>query len=217
MADSKTLTGLFRLGEAIANEVGSGEGVDTLGRWLSHHLASRLEEAKENPEKESECVDLILRLWAHRASYPAGRRPLSNYDELIATLNKLREQSPYYLPSYDQTDENKKGNEWAKLAVAVDKAARRLIGFSLKQAVRESQLPEDPWLSLAKDIAPDSHVQLLIQFSQMDDEALPETDEIVEEEAEASVEIEFKNDLEFMIELAKEVAKILAEQNSNPP
>lgn len=219
MADSTTLTGLFRLGEAIANEVGCGEGVDTLGRWLSHHLAEKLEEAKNDPAKESECVDLILRLWAHRASYPAGQRPLGNYDELLSTLHKLREKSPYYLPSDEQVDKDAKGKQWAKLAVAVDKVARRLIGFSLKQAVVESQLPEDPWLSLAKDLAPDSHIQLLLHLSALAEEAPEDGNDGTEEDAESPELKAFSDELKWLIGLSKDVEEVLAnaEKPQNGP
>jgi len=209
-ADSKTLTDLFRLGEAIANEVGADDGVDTLGRWLSHHLAAQIEEAKRNPEKEEECTDLILRLWSHRAFYPSDRRPLYNHDELIATLDKLRRDAPYFLPSYDQTNENEEGDQWARLAIAVDRIARRLISFSLDQAVESNQLSEDPWLNLAKDLVPDRQIALLISLSETEQE-----DSGSEENSEASALDAFSDELEKLIKVAEEVRDVVTGRESH--
>lgn len=184
--------------------MGAGEGVDTLGRWLSHHLASQIEEARQDPEKESECVDLILKLWAHRASYPNGQRPLESFDELIETLHKLRSDSPYYLLSYGQADEGAEGNHWAKCAVAVDKVARRLISFCLNQAVMEDGLPEDPWLNLAEHLAPDSHLRLVIELATVDGVTSEKANEDESPELRA-----FSRDLAWLIGLSTEVEGML--------
>ena len=114
------------------------------------------------------------------------------------------------MPSYDQTDEDEEGNQWAKLAVAIDKVARRLIGFSLNQAVIESQLHEDPWLDLAKDLAPDSHVQLLIQLSRVDQKTSEELDGEAEEELEEAEVKAFSDELKWLVKLSEQVEEILA-------
>ena len=67
--------------------------MDTLGRWLAHYLAEKMESAATAPEGTTgdaarrECVDLILRLWEHRQTWPLSA-PLKDVadrlDELLA-------------------------------------------------------------------------------------------------------------------------------------
>lgn len=67
--------------------------MDTLGRWLAHYLAERMERAVSAPEGASgetdrhECVELILRLWERRQTWPLSA-PLKDIadrlDELLA-------------------------------------------------------------------------------------------------------------------------------------
>jgi hypothetical protein len=66
------------LGERIVNELGLADGVDTLGRWMSHRLAEQIARAEEatSPEMreaaQREAADLILRLWERRERWPRG-------------------------------------------------------------------------------------------------------------------------------------------------
>jgi hypothetical protein len=67
--------------------------MDTLGRWLAHYLAEKMERADFAPDGTAgetdrrECVDLILRLWDRRQTWPLSA-PLKDVadrlDELLA-------------------------------------------------------------------------------------------------------------------------------------
>jgi len=67
--------------------------MDTLGRWLAHYLAEKMEHADSAPDGTAgetdrrECVDLILRLWDRRQTWPLSA-PLKDVadrlDELLA-------------------------------------------------------------------------------------------------------------------------------------
>ena len=82
---------------------------DTLGRWLAHYLAEKMECAASAPagaEREAdrrECVDLILRLWERRHAWPLSA-PLKGIaerlDELLAPMPRflystMRTSNPY--------------------------------------------------------------------------------------------------------------------------
>ena len=74
---------VVELGRQIVKELGLEPSVDTLGRWMAHHLAELLNRAENAPDEEKdaarrECSDLIVELWIHRASLPTNRRPWSH-------------------------------------------------------------------------------------------------------------------------------------------
>jgi len=72
------------------------DGVDTLGRWMAHHLAELMDQVKkgatvaERAEARKSTVETILRVWEHRASLPERAYPLAPYQNVLAVLHKLR-------------------------------------------------------------------------------------------------------------------------------
>jgi hypothetical protein len=95
------------LGQRIVEELGLAEGVDTLGRWMSHYLAEQIERANAAPDgaegdaARRECVDLILRLWERRHHWPLSA-PLKEVSE---ELNKWVKPTPHYFPPKDGVTE----------------------------------------------------------------------------------------------------------------
>jgi hypothetical protein len=84
------------LGRHLVRELGFEEGVDTLGRWMAHHLAELIDQA-ENGVTPAECskarksaTETILKVWAYRASLPRKAYPLAPYEELLKLLDRLR-------------------------------------------------------------------------------------------------------------------------------
>jgi hypothetical protein len=81
------------LGQRILEELKLDREMDTLGRWLAHYLAEKMEYAASAPEGATgeaarrECVELILRLWERRHAWPLSA-PLKDVadrlDELLA-------------------------------------------------------------------------------------------------------------------------------------
>lgn len=81
------------LGQRILEELKLDREMDTLGRWLAHYLAEKMEYSASAPEGATgeatrrECVDLILRLWERRRIWPLSA-PLKDVadrlDELLA-------------------------------------------------------------------------------------------------------------------------------------
>jgi hypothetical protein len=187
----------------IAAEVGADEGVDTLGRWLSHFLAERLQEADKDPSKQMECADLILRLWQHRASYQRHPRPLEKYESILSTIDRLDlKNRPFYL-AFDQEKQADDGiSTWLKLALGVDRTARTLLSFCLAQAAKESGLPDDPWLEAVKELEQDPPIVVLRRLSQMAEEY--SSDEI-NTDTENKAFKEFESQLDAFVKLVKHI------------
>ncbi len=83
------------LGHHLAAELGFSDSCDTLGKWMSHHLAEVMDRAEResNPEKKEEyqkqAVELILKVWKHRASLKADAYPLARFKGIIDSLSIL--------------------------------------------------------------------------------------------------------------------------------
>ncbi|NKI18615.1 hypothetical protein HCU74_14455 [Spongiibacter sp. KMU-166] len=79
----------------MAAELGFSDSCDTLGKWMSHHLAEVMDRAEResNPEKKEEyqkqAVELILKVWKHRASLKADAYPLARFKGIIDSLSIL--------------------------------------------------------------------------------------------------------------------------------
>ena len=84
------------LGRHLVRELNLEDGVDTLGRWMAHHIAELLAAAEnektaarqERARRRAE--EAILRVWEHRAAMPGNAFPLRPYRDVIAVLERLR-------------------------------------------------------------------------------------------------------------------------------
>jgi hypothetical protein len=83
------------LGHHLAAELGFSDSCDTLGKWMSHHLAEVMDRAEQesNPEKKEEyqqqAIELILKVWKHRTSLKADAYPLARFRGIIDSLSIL--------------------------------------------------------------------------------------------------------------------------------
>ena len=101
----------MRLGALIVRELEIEKSNDTLGRWMAHHLAELIADA-EGAEGEAgieirdRIVDLILRVWSHRKSFPRRKYPLSDLEDLASLLWRLRpEASPFRRLGTNETED----------------------------------------------------------------------------------------------------------------
>lgn len=83
------------LGARLVHELQLEPGVDTLSRWMAHHLAEAMIRADrtQGPEHEAaqaRAVDLILKLWTRRHVLPGGAHPLKQFENVIAVLQRLQ-------------------------------------------------------------------------------------------------------------------------------
>lgn len=94
------------LGRYLVRELGIEDGVDTLGRWMAHHLAELIDHA-ENAETvtgrakaRKQAVATILKVWEHRKSLPGKAYPLTPYEDVMAVLARLHPgNNPFRYPS----------------------------------------------------------------------------------------------------------------------
>ncbi len=102
---------VLRLGALIVRELDIDKGSDTLGRWMAHHLAELIAEAEDADgddriEVRDRVFDLILKIWSHRRSLPRRKYPLSDLEDLVSLLWRLRpEASPFRRLGSNETED----------------------------------------------------------------------------------------------------------------
>jgi hypothetical protein len=131
---------------------------DVTAQWMSHLVAEKILAAEQAPETmrdtaTAECVDVILKLWAHRFTLPPYMRPLRELDPLLRTLNSLgvggADELRFFTrpPNGEElegaTDDEKQLFEFA---IGIDHAARELIRYTLGAAAERSVGLVNPWL-----------------------------------------------------------------------
>lgn len=77
-------------------ELGFEDGVDTLGRWMAHHLAESIDKAEngataaERLKAGKTATETILKVWKHRTTLPGKAYPLAPYDDVLKVINLLK-------------------------------------------------------------------------------------------------------------------------------
>ena len=133
-------------------------GDDVTAQWMAHLVAEKIfaaEDASETVRDSAvaECVDVILKLWAHRYTLPPYMRPLRELDPLLRTLNSLgvNEADELRFFARPPTSEELEGasedeKELFEFAIGIDQAARELIRYALSVAAERSVSVVNPWL-----------------------------------------------------------------------
>jgi hypothetical protein len=108
---SKPPKDVLELGRYLVRELGFENGVDTLGRWMSHHLAELINNAENGSTEDErfkarkEATDTILRIWEHRSSIPGKANPLKSYQNILLVLDRLRpDNDPFAYYHGDEKD-----------------------------------------------------------------------------------------------------------------
>jgi hypothetical protein len=85
----------LELGRYLVRELGFEDGVDILGRWMSHHLAELIDKAEnsvsadERTKARKEATNTIIRIWEHRTSLPGKAYPLKSYQNILLVLDRI--------------------------------------------------------------------------------------------------------------------------------
>jgi hypothetical protein len=163
---------VIELGKRIV--AGLQLGDDITAQWMAHLVAEKISAAEDAPESVrdaavAECVDVILKLWAHRYTLPPYMRPLRELDPLLRTLNSLGVNKADELrflarpPSSEvfegATEDEKKLFEFA---IGIDYAARELIRYALSIAAERSIDVVKPWLEEVAKCSLEATVELRI-------------------------------------------------------
>ena len=103
---------VLELGRTIVRELDLEPSVDTLGRWMSHHIAELINSAEfadtqsKKRRLEQEAVDTICKVWARRSEYQNRINPVHELEPVINITKTLapdsspwvrRDQSTYQL------------------------------------------------------------------------------------------------------------------------
>ena len=175
MEKSKQYNDIMALGELLVKELQLDQSVDTLGRWMAHHVAEVMQAAEksselERTEAEDRCREAILSLWKHINDFPRGRRPLADIEPLVATIKALdpdnrgyfyHSEAQSFLGNSTLSEETKK---WLELARGLDYSARILIGDCLKKAASDIALDKHDWLELAKSLDADLSLTRVVRI-----------------------------------------------------
>jgi hypothetical protein len=163
---------VIELGKRIV--AGLKLGDDVTAQWIAHMVAEKISAAEHASEDArdaaiAECVDVVVKLWAHRYTLPPYMRPLRELDPLLRTLNSLgvnRDDELRFFsrpPSSQElegaTEDEKKLFEFA---IGIDHAARELIRHALSIAAKRSVDVVKPWLEEAFKGSLEATVELRI-------------------------------------------------------
>lgn len=163
---------VIELGKRIV--AGLKLGDDVTAQWIAHLVAEKVSAAEHASETArdaavAECVDVILKLWAHRYTLPPYMRPLRELDPLLRTLNSLgvneEDELRFFArpPSSEElegaTEDEKKLFEFA---ISIDRVARELIRHALSVAAERSVEVVKPWLEEAFKGSLEATVELRI-------------------------------------------------------
>lgn len=81
---------VLALGQQIVAEFSERDRESVTLRWLAHHLAQLLLEAKTSTAAQDRAVDTILKIWQNRKEMPGRVYPLADYGGVLKVLDRLR-------------------------------------------------------------------------------------------------------------------------------
>ena len=161
----KTQMEMLEFGSLIAEDIGANQENNITGKWIAHYLVEKIEAAKSDPAVESECADLILKLWNSRKRFPSGD-PLGSYEKLLKGLKELFPAEPRisiagYSPRLRKGSPEEK---WLQIACEINRQSRCLIATAVKEAVKCTKAENDELISMAAKLAPDLQTEALMEL-----------------------------------------------------
>lgn len=136
---------------------------DTTGQWMSHHLAELIVAAEDDAtttvEQRLEIVDTILRVWAHRRSFPRPA-PLEDFSRIFSALDRLGDETPWrFLRLFEMDAEppnpTASGHQLAETAADLERLARETVLHLLWRAAQSATESNQEWLDVAQRIQSD--------------------------------------------------------------
>lgn len=134
---------------------------DTLGQWMSHHLAE-LVTAAENPgtsvQQRQEIVETILKIWTHRYYYP-GAGPLSEFSGVLTALDRLGDERtwrfsrlPFDVGATGPVPDAE-GATLVETAADLERLCRETLILLLWRAAHDAEEEAKDWLPVADKLA----------------------------------------------------------------
>ncbi|MBW5894639.1 hypothetical protein IM880_20700 [Pectobacterium polaris] len=146
----------------MVEELELNNSVDTLGRWMAHHIAELIYDAENTTNetmriaKQFEIRDSVWAFWANRYELPFGNKPFKELEPILRALESLdpeNQQPRYFFPNLGLTNREKESTEtqkWLKVAENIDSSSKILIDYCLSLAAENSIDKSQEWVELAK-------------------------------------------------------------------
>lgn len=193
---------ILALGDRLVEELSLQVSGNTLGRWMAHHVAELLEDARGSaPEAKGEkveaCRRAILELWDHLHVLSSGSRPFEKLEVVTRAIQSLDPDNriPRYFGSVlldaPQGKVGSDSEKWLELATRLDEAAKILIGFFLGEAAKDAVDDADEWVQLAQAAGmADDGTGVVIRFvsDSADVGKVPDADGIAKRKLEDRIE-----------------------------
>lgn len=151
---------IMALGKKLVTEQGFDGSVDTLGRWMAHHIAELIQETEtvsgdDRPVKMANVREAVLALWSHRHMLPSGRSPFAGMEPIFNALESLDPETPhfrYFSPSRAPGVSDKESEEvqtYVEMAKTVDRASKVIVNFCISEAAQRALDTSKEWVQLA--------------------------------------------------------------------
>lgn len=167
MEKSKHYSDVLALGSLLVKELDLEQSVDTLGRWMAHHISELIVEAKkakgsDKSDAEDRCREAVLALWKHISTFPGEHRPLENIEALLATIQALDPENQAFF--YQSQAENQirqstlsdQAKAFLELSLGIDYSARLIIDMCLTYAANEITKEKRDLLDLVRSLDVDT-------------------------------------------------------------
>lgn len=160
MEPSERSEAIMALGRKLVTELGFDGSVDTLGRWMAHHIAELINEAEsassdERIGKMANVREAVLALWVHRHALPSGQSPFASMEPILNALESLDPDTArfrYFSPSHAPSDSDNESEEvqtYVEMAKAVDRASKVIVSFCIAEAAQRALDSSKEWVQLA--------------------------------------------------------------------
>jgi len=147
--------------------------VDTLGRWMAHHIAELIQEAESanddaRPVKMANVREAVLALWSHRHALPNGRSPFAGMEPIFNALESLDPEIPdfrYFSISsapHASDEESEEVQKYVDMAKAVDRASKVIVNFCIAKAAERALDSSKAWVQLASKAEADEGLDITL-------------------------------------------------------
>ncbi|MCK5240859.1 hypothetical protein KAR34_00275 [bacterium] len=214
MEKSKRYKEVLALGRLLVKELDLEKSVDTLGKWMAHHISELIIEAEEaNGDEKSDiedrCRGAILALWDHVSVFPRGHRPLDNIEPILATIQALDPQNKAYFHISEAESLIKKSTlsdnakEWLDMSMGIDYSARLLISLCLQKAANEINEKNQELLELVRSLDADTPKTFVVRFmtDKQEQSDAEQKKEVIREQIETFKER--REQLKTMVEMSE--------------
>lgn len=161
------------LGKKLVTEQGFDGSVDTLGRWMAHHIAELIQEAESakddaRPVKMANVREAVLALWSHRHALPNGRSPFADMEPIFNALESLDPETPHFRyfstssAPHTSDEESEEVQKYVDMAKAVDRASKVIVNFCIAEAAQRALDASKAWVQLASKAEADEGLDITL-------------------------------------------------------